>query len=783
MRFKLGILGFLAAAGGILTAAACEIGSLIWLLAGLWCIALALIRYLLKYRMPWWMIPVCFFLCGGFLFGLRRETYRAELRWNQPFTGKTTVLEGVQIERTVSTRYGYRFLFQVKPATPGGPVGRISVTSREPLPLSGYGHYLKVAGRFKAVVQSSAAWPDTMERQRVSGICYSTGRPQLVKNSPRHCGLPFYHLWAERLRGVLMGQGSKILKPANTRLLHGMIYNDRLDESDDAGIVADMRRTGTIHLLSVSGLHIGFIVMGLNFILGWLRCPSKWRMIPLSIGVWFYILMTGMDPPVLRAGLMMLLFFAGELLGSNDSNLNRLSLAALILTLLNPCNLFDIGFQLSFLATLGVVWIYPLLREYFPVPPDMARYPLVKPIWEGMLVSFGAQSLVIPVIINYFQMISWAGTLVNLLLLIPAEVIVMGGFAGELLGVFIPWAGRVVLIGIDGTLNLSRFILNFFGNQPWSASMVPRWPWPWFAAYYLGMAVALDWLRPNRLTGKRMIKAGALFIMVLVALNGAVWAVYLDKSVNNYLQVSCLDVGQGDSIFVKTPDGFTALIDGGDEGKGRRDILPFLRQMGVSRLDLVIGTHGHKDHVGGLPEVLPEIPAREAVLPLEDIPDMRDLLACLSKIKIVRVSPEQSRKFKLGHSVTLEIMEALVPESENDQSLVTVIHYEKEKLLLTGDLGFEGETFLMRKYPHLLRASFLKVGHHGSNYSTSMTFLARVRPKLAVISAGAGNQFGHPGSKTLNRLRSMGVRVYRTDKNGRVDVRVSKGRWVIWREK
>ena len=789
IKLKLGVFGFLAAAGGIVTAAAWGIHSLYWLLAGLLCIALAIFIYLRRFGLHGWIIFAFFFCAGGFLFGSGREAYRAELRINQQWSGKILALEGVQVERAVPTRFGYRMVLDVKPVGPGSPVGRISISSRNPFPASGYGRYLKIRGKFKAVVESKAAWPETLERNRISGLCYIHDSPQLVRRNGRSFGLPFYFIWADRLRARLMRQGDRGLKPANARLLHGMVYNDRLNDEDEE-IVAGMRRTGTIHLLSVSGLHIGFIVLGLNFILGWLRCPRKWRALPLGLGVWFYILMTGMNPPVLRAGLMMLLFSAAECFGTRDGNVNRLSLAGLILVLFNPGNLFEIGFQLSFLATLGVVWIFPLLKEYFPAPERFQKFRPVKPIWQAVLVSTGAQSLVIPVIVHYFQMISWSATLVNLILLIPAEIIVMGGFVGEMAGAVFPPAGPVVLMVVDWTLQLTRTVVGFFGSRPWPASAVPRWPWPWFVAYYLGLVVLFDWLRPNRLNGRRMIRAGAVAVILLVVLNGVVWAAFLDKSVNDDLQVSCLDVGQGDAIYVKTPEGKTALIDGGDEGEGRRRILPFLRQMGVGRLDLVIGTHGHKDHVGGLPEIFKEIPTKTLILPGQDTPDMRVFLDRLPEVKMERIRPGQSRKIRLGPSVTLEILAVSAPESssENDQSLITIIHYGNERFLLTGDLEFAGESALMRQSPERLRADFLKVGHHGSNYSTGLEFLAQVRPKVALISVGAGNDFGHPGKETLNRLRSMGVRVYRTDRNGRVDVRVKArpgvgGEWVVGREK
>jgi competence protein ComEC len=780
MKLSFGLLGFIAIALGILTAAAIRVNSLYWLLSGLAVITLGLIVFIRKRQLPGWIIFFCFLSCGGFLFGSSRAGYLTELKINRHYDGNIVVLDGAQLERAVPARYGYRFSFRIKPAKLKRPVGRISVTSRFPLPSGWYGKSVRIKGRFKAVAGIESTFPGVFEKRRISGMLSITDRPRPLKGF----GLPRPYLWANRIREILIAQGTKVLKPLNAGLLHGMVFNDRINDSSESDVVTDMRRTGTIHLLSVSGLHVGFIVIGLNFLLGLFRFPKKWRLIPLTITVWFYILMTGMDPPVLRAGIMMLLFFLGERLETGDDNLNRLSLAALLLVLVNPYSLFEIGFQLSFLATLGIVWIYPLFKEYFPLKPRLpAGLPFLKPAWEGILVSLGAQSLVIPIIIIYFQMISWSSPLVNLLLFIPAEVIVVGGLIGEAIGALIPLLGQIILTGVGWTLDLTRFILDFFGSRSWSFSWVPSWPWPWIAGYYLGLVLLLDWLRPNRLTGKRAINRGTLLVVILVILNIIIWPCFLNKRDKDYFRLSCLDVGQGDAIFIKTPDGFTALIDGGDQGKGQNRVLPFLRQTCVRQLNLVVVSHGHQDHLGGLAEVLAEVPANELIMPPQTNHDIQKFLRQPAIGKLKRSYGSNGRSLILGKSATARIFYVSDPESENDQSLVILIQYGKNKMLLTGDLGLKSEAILIRKYPVLMQASVLKVAHHGSNQATGLPFLTQVRPKLVVISVGAGNRFGHPGRKTMNRLNSLGIRTYRTDRDGRIDVKVYRERLMVATQK
>jgi competence protein ComEC len=335
---------------------------------------------------------------------------------------------------------------------------------------------------------------------------------------------------------------------------------------------------------------------------------------------------------------------------------------------------------------------------------------------------------------------------------------------------------------LDWNLTITRWIVDFFGSQIWAASWSPVWPWPWMVGYYLAILLCLDLLRPNLLTKKRQLNSGLIMIGLLVLLNLVVWAGLVRLKQGEYLQLSVIDVGQGDALFVQTPDGYNLLIDGGDEGKGIARVLPFLRSNGVERLNLVIASHGHRDHISGLAEVLEEIPAQKLCLPQNtDSFEIKEFLKRIRAASIIYQQTFTGQMVKLGQNINgeMEILAAPQMEDENNRSWVVLIKYGKNKLLLTGDLGMQGEAILARKYPAILRASVLKVGHHGSNYASGLAFISQVKPKVAIISVGAGNHFGHPGAKALNCLRSMGIHVYRTDRQGTVTVKIYKDRFTV----
>jgi competence protein ComEC len=730
-----------------------------------------------------WLIFICVFCFSGFWFNNIRQDYNHILQRNLPFHQRVITITGVQIQRVETTLYGTQFLLQVKAekekdrAKGGGPSGKILVSYyRGKLLHDGYGCRIRISGKFKGYPAGKPGLPEFAERRGICGSLFAVGQPVLVKGP----GLPFPLILANQLREAMFRSGRKVLKPINARLLHGMIFNDRLsNEITDRKLVSQLRRTGTIHLVSVSGLHVGFLVIALNWFLGWIRVPKRWRILPLIGAVWFYIMMTGMNPPVLRAGIMMIIYSAAELLNGGDHPLNRLSLAALILLFWNPYYLFEVSFQLSFIATLGVVWLYPKLKEYFPI-----KHVLIKPIWDAVLVSLGAQIMVTPLIIYYFQQIAWISPLANLLFFIPAEFIIIGGLIGETIALALPWIGHWILLLVDYNLTVIRWIAYILASQNWAASWSPIWPWPWMFGYYLAILISLELLRPNLLTKKRVSDAGLLLAVLLIVLNIVIWTGALQHQQGPYLQFTVIDVGQGDALLIQTPDGINLLMDGGDEGKGISKVIPFLHSVGVERLDLVIASHGHQDHLSGLAEVLEEIPTRKLYLPQKiDSLEVKEFLERIAPIHITYEKPTSGMKFQLGAYGRGTILDDPEAIEENDRSLVVMIQYGKNKLLLTGDLSEQGEAILARRYPQILRASVLKVGHHGSSYASGLSFITQVRPKVAIISVGANNHFGHPGVSTLNRLQSLGIDVYRTDRQGSIIVKLYGNRFSVIRSK
>jgi len=241
------------------------------------------------------------------------------------------------------------------------------------------------------------------------------------------------------------------------------------------------------------------------------------------------------------------------------------------------------------------------------------------------------------------------------------------------------------------------------------------------------------------------------------------------------LTVTFMDVGQGDAILVQSPSGKNMLIDGGSAGKNdyiaKRYLLPVIRKKGISRLDCLVLTHPHEDHVGGLPYLLKNIKVDLIVDSGQPStsPAYQKFLSYIGTGKIPYKLGRAGQSIDLGGGAVAYILHPAEPlgDEMNDNSIVIKLVYGKTSFLLMGDLAFEGEKKLIMG-EIVLKSDLIKIAHHGSKYSTSDDFISRVRPAYAVISVGARNKFKHPSPATLKKLSDVGIRIYRTDINGTI---------------
>jgi competence protein ComEC len=264
----------------------------------------------------------------------------------------------------------------------------------------------------------------------------------------------------------------------------------------------------------------------------------------------------------------------------------------------------------------------------------------------------------------------------------------------------------------------------------------------------------------------------AVFLAALIALGLWAWALMPHSRA---MTVTFLDVGEGDAAVVRAPGGETALIDAGSEQSGKRAVLPYLRRLGVSAIDVIVVTHPHEDHAGGMPAVLEALDTGMLVGCGEahDSPGYRRLLQIARKRGVPYHKARRGDEMKLGE-VTMEVLGPPPYGSGaelNDRSVVLRIRYGKSAVLMCADAGPEAQEEMIGHCPELL-CDVMKTPHHGAEDSLSAGFLEAVRPKAVVISVGS-NDFGHPSAKTLDRLERAGARVYRTDRCGAVTIESS----------
>ena len=554
---------------------------------------------------------------------------------------------------------------------------------------------------------------------------------------------------------------SKTTAPPYDSLLASIIFGTGISPLDPS-LKESYKKVGLAHLLVASGTQVSILI-------GFSLMIVRSLKIPLKLGIFFvsainviFTIMTGCGPSMMgQIGLF------GLLLDRKGDTYNSLAISALILMIFDPLIVFDIGFQLTFAATWALIYFCPILEEK-KVPPVIA-------------VSLAPILATTPIVFYNFNQLSIVALPVNILVVPWVETLTVIGFISTLLGsVFLP-AAEILNFPLFIVLKILNGIVYTFCNISFSNLHFRQPGFLFVLSYYAGLIyVAGIWRRGEAVVfTKKKLLTFLLFLVCIFIWNAAFGTE--ENFPKDKLQVSVIDVKQGDSIFIRSPSGKNMLIDGGPKFKtgdaGKSFVLPFLYKQGVNKLDVVVLTHPHDDHVGGLSSVLSSLPVGLVIDSGQPHTSRayKNFLRIISEKKIPYRLGKMGELIDLGEEVLGEILHPIdefIEESAlNNNSVVIRLVYKNFAMMLVGDLEKEGELAILGRYGGVkIRSSVLKVGHHGSNTASSEDFLNSVDPKLAVISVGKRNNFNHPHKSTLENLDRFGIRTLRTDINGTITI-------------
>lgn len=520
------------------------------------------------------------------------------------------------------------------------------------------------------------------------------------------------------------------------------------------------QRTGIGHMLVISGLHISLLAAGLFYFLRSYVMPMKGAVIVTIAFLFLYGQFTGFQVAAVRAVLMVSCSLFARYAGRSYDPLSALSLSGIVTIALEPAQLFQCGFLLSYTAIGGVLLFAPVMEK------SRNRSKL----WQSVFFSASVFAVTMPVMLWFYYEICPYSVLANVLVLPFLSLLVGIGAAGCIVSFFWPPGGAFLLTSAHYILEFYEFVCRVILSLPFSRVVTGRPPVWCLVAYYVVLVLAVRlYLKWDE---RRWFYAGAALLFLLCLS-------FRPRMVFLYTQ---LDVGQGDCACLFYGD-TTILIDGGSSSEkeiGNYTIQKFLKYYGRTRIDFVFLSHSDADHTNGVEELAANqdkwgIEVGGVVMPEIGKKDERyeSLVSLFSKWKTPVYTMEKGERFCLGE-LSLECLHPFPDyewKSENDYSLTLDISYRNIRILSMGDLEEEGEQTLERvKGPYDL----LKVGHHGSKTSSSPGFLHEAAPRHAVISAGRDNRYGHPAPVTIEKLEQEGACIWSTMEQGAVFLRWSE---------
>lgn len=558
-----------------------------------------------------------------------------------------------------------------------------------------------------------------------------------------------------RLAASIRDKIDALYPPAQAGLLRALLTGDKSDLSDITQ--HSLNRVGLGHVVVISGLHVTFLVGFLSILL---KPKRKISLILLIAALVLFSMMTGNAPGTVRAAILSILSLLAPRLGRSYHPLTGLSFALLLLLLANPYAIADVGLQFSFLSTLGIYLLGQPLYHRWQAKLSERCFRFTKPFLSILAISFGSMLFTVPLSALYFGRFSLIAPLSNLCTGWAVSLSFIGGLLSVLLGSLIFPLGQAFAVLVGLPIRYFLFCATQFSRLSLAAvTLESVYYLLWFLFIYILLLLYLFSKTPEK---RPIVPLCACTVTLCLSV-----LLTAKTAAQGDLTLTALNVGQGQSVLLSSGSA-CAMVDCGGTLSPGDTAATYLQSLGRSKLDLLILTHLHADHAGGVIELLGRVQVSAIALPDVDADSpLRQEIEALAEAQGVSLHYiTQTQTVSLG-SATLTLYAPPTSGTDaNEQCLAALCSSGSWDALLTGDMPAEEESLLILRHD-LPDLEALVVGHHGSKHSTSESFLEALKPETAVISVGY-NSYGHPAPETLERLTKAGATIYRTDESGTI---------------
>lgn len=637
----------------------------------------------------------------------------------------------------------------------------INIKMSQDIPSIKYGDSLYIEGEFKQPEEArnykGYNYKQYLKTKKIIGTV-ELEKVKILKSSNGS----FIHNIQKYIRDTINGT----LTDEEGNLLLAILLGDKDKLSED--IQESFKTSNLSHMLAVSGAHVSYIILGLTYVLQNSIIGKKNGKIVCIIFLLAFMAITNFTPSVTRACIMAILTLFSSIIYRKSDVYTNISVAALITLIFNPYSLLDLGFQLSYGGTIGIIIFIKRIQE------KKSNSKVINYIKQMALVSIYANIIIIPIMMYHFNTVSFTFIISNIMASPILGIIVITGFLFIIASITVKPLTRLIAIFIKPILSILIKISQICSKLPFSNILVVT---PYMFNVISYYAIILYCIKSKKNNKCKII---ICLLIVLILINFIIY-IFPQK-----LRIFFIDVGQGDSTLIITPDKKTVLVDGGGSDSfdvGEKVLLPYLLDRRILKVDYVLISHFDTDHCGGILTIMEKVKVKNIIISeqAEHSENYERFKKLMINKKIRLIEVKKGDKIKIGRYSEFKILfptSRLLSENPlNNNSIVAQFNYNNFKMLFTGDIEKLAEQQILKTEKAEIRADILKVAHHGSKTSSIPEFIKAVRPKIALIGVGKNNTFGHPNQQTIKNLENIKCRIYRTDLQGEIIIKIDqKGR-------